>query len=459
MAEADEVEYLPPWTEHEFRRYLTCGILAFGFARARCSDCRQERLVAFSCKGRCVCPSCTNRRMAEVAAHLSDSVVPAVPMRQWVLSVPKRLRPYLMRDSELAGAVLRILLRVIRRELRGSVRGRLPREARLGAVSFLHRFGSALNPHPHFHLAITDGLFARGEEDDDGPLRFRPAADLDAARARALTPILQRRILRLYVRRGLLTEMDAEDMLTWRGTGGFSLDGSVRIAAHDRAGLERLLRYCARPPFALHRLRPESTRVPLSSSDARLIYELPRPARDGRTRVRLSPLELIDRLARLVPPPRVHRHRYHGVFAPNARWRREATRYGREDAEVIGSNPPDRAADATGHICDHATDRGPRRRWAQLLAQVYEVHPLRCPACHGEMRILAFLTDPGVVRPILRHLHIPEHPPPITPARGPPQTELLAVDPPSPWDQARQATHGRDPFDQSLPGDDGTWSA
>jgi hypothetical protein len=75
------------------------------------------------------------------------------------------------------------------------------------------------------------------------------------------------------------------------------------------------------------------------------------------------------------------------------------------------------------------------------------------------MRILAFLTDPGVVRPILRHLRIPEHPPPIRPARGPPQTELLALDPPSPWDRETHASPDRDPFDQSLPGDDGTWSA
>jgi hypothetical protein len=94
MAEAEEVPHLPPWTEHEFRRYLTCGILAFGFARARCTDCREERLVAFSCKGRCVCPSCTNRRMAEVATHLSDSVVPAVPMRQWVRAQAASAAPH-----------------------------------------------------------------------------------------------------------------------------------------------------------------------------------------------------------------------------------------------------------------------------------------------------------------------------------------------------------------------------
>jgi hypothetical protein len=97
--------------------------------------------------------------------------------------------------------------------------------------------------------------------------------------------------------------------------------------------------------------------------------------------------------------------------------------------------------------------------YSRMTAPPGDVHPLRCPACHGEMRILAFLTDPGVVRPILHHLRIPEHPPPVAPARGPPQTELLAHDPPSPWDTEHNPPPGGDPFDQSLPGDDGIWSA
>ncbi len=92
--------------------------------------------------------------------------------------------------------------------------------------------------------------------------------------------------------------------------GGFSVDASVRIEADDRAGLERLLRCCARPPFALERL---------AAIDAqRLIYRLPKPGPDGRTELILSPLELIQRLAALIPPPGAHRHRYHGVLAPNA---------------------------------------------------------------------------------------------------------------------------------------------
>jgi hypothetical protein len=74
------------------------AILAHGFARAPCEDWGHERLIPFSCNGRGICPSCNARRICEVAAHLTDAVLPHVPIRQWVLSVPKRLRPYLHRD-------------------------------------------------------------------------------------------------------------------------------------------------------------------------------------------------------------------------------------------------------------------------------------------------------------------------------------------------------------------------
>src|SRR5216683_2692173 len=77
---------LPRFVVGEFERYLACGILAHGFARVRCADCGDELLVAFSCKGRGFCPSCTTRRMHDTAAHLVDRVLPRVPVRKWVLS-------------------------------------------------------------------------------------------------------------------------------------------------------------------------------------------------------------------------------------------------------------------------------------------------------------------------------------------------------------------------------------
>jgi hypothetical protein len=94
------------------------------------------------------------------------------------------------------------------------------------------------------------------------------------------------------------------------GDGGFSVDASVRIEGENRAGLERLVRYCARGPLALERLHAPAGLEALSSPEARLTDRLPEPDRHGRGVLRLAPLELLKRLARLVPPPRIHRHRY-----------------------------------------------------------------------------------------------------------------------------------------------------
>src|SRR5450759_962097 len=106
-----------------------------------------------------LCPSCNTRRMVETAAHLSDHVWQPLPLRQWVLAVPKRLRYFLHDDAVLQGVVVRILLRAVERCLREHS-PRSSAAARLGAVVFIHRFGSALNAHRHLHCCIIDGAFA-----------------------------------------------------------------------------------------------------------------------------------------------------------------------------------------------------------------------------------------------------------------------------------------------------------
>ncbi len=106
-----------PYVRKAFAKYLECGVFAHGFASARCGDCGHDYFVAFSCKGRGVCPSCNTRRMVETAAHLTDHVLPRLPVRQWVLLVPKRLRYFLQRDGVVLNMVLRIFLRVITQSL------------------------------------------------------------------------------------------------------------------------------------------------------------------------------------------------------------------------------------------------------------------------------------------------------------------------------------------------------
>ena len=135
----------PAYVEKAFRKYLECGIFAHGFARVRCDDCGDDFFVAFSCKGRGVCPSCNTRPMAEAAAHLTDHVFPRLPVRHWVLSVPKRLRYYLQRDKGALNAALRIFLRVVQQSLQTHCPGAAQCDLaslHLGAVAFIHRFSS-----------------------------------------------------------------------------------------------------------------------------------------------------------------------------------------------------------------------------------------------------------------------------------------------------------------------------
>ena len=89
---------LPRFVREEFERYLHCGILAHGFARVHCGACGHDLLVAFSCKNRGICPSCSARRMHDTAFHLVDRVLPRVPMRQWVVTFPRRVRYHLASD-------------------------------------------------------------------------------------------------------------------------------------------------------------------------------------------------------------------------------------------------------------------------------------------------------------------------------------------------------------------------
>lgn len=173
-----------------------------------------------------------------------------------------------------------------------------PDPARLGAVTFVHRFGSALNGNLHFHCCVIDGLFSA----EDEALRFDEAAITREAIAKVQAEVRER-ILRLFERRSLLSPEDVETMRRWGHEGGFSLNASVTVAAWDRAGLERLFRYCARPIFASERLQ-------WIDKDRRLVYRLPKPRPDGQSVLYLTPLAFLDKLAGLIPPPRKHRHRF-----------------------------------------------------------------------------------------------------------------------------------------------------
>jgi hypothetical protein len=440
----------PRFVEKELRRYLECGQLANGFVRLRCKSCGYERLLAFSCKGR-LCPSCHARRMHDVAFQLVDNVLPRIPFRQWVFTLPRPIRFLMARDKEVLSGVHSIFVRTLfawQRRAAKKLDGLdnvLP-----GAVTFVQLFGSALNLNPHFHSLLTDGVFVDlGAEKELVFLEQMPPTQDEVEE---LTWNLACRVTRFITawkeHNGLDGDESAQDPtdrlleralqtpLLARPTDpladqlgqtesyrcaffeGFSLHANAAVQAHDRKGLLRLCRYGARQAFSQKQL----SELP----DGRLRYALKRPwGPQGARELVLDPTELLHRLAALLPKPYLNLTRYSGIFAPNANRRNE----------VCPRRLPRRAHRHLPSVEDHDPQLqiplpgGPpppsRIPWAELLRRTFSVDVLKCPRClTGTLAVLAFITDPNVVLKILAHLRLPTEVPATAPARLDPQLEI-----------------------------------
>ena len=215
--------------------FLECGILAHGFLRLRCGECGHDKLLAFSCKRRGFCPSCGARRMSQTAAHLIDHVIPHVPVRQWVLSLPIPLRVLLAAQPALVTPVLQVVQRVVARHLLEAA-GLKADEGHGGAVTLIQRFGSAANLNIHLHCLVLDGVYRC---DADGlPTSTR------ANTGRAATPRPGRRCAtwrpdaaRLRVNPEVNAETHASCVHCWGlTTSGKRGDGLPGAALLERAG-------------------------------------------------------------------------------------------------------------------------------------------------------------------------------------------------------------------------------
>jgi hypothetical protein len=139
----------PQYVKDEVAAYLRCGLLQHGFARFACKSCGTERLVAYSCKNRGLCPSCIAKRSALTAAHLTDAVLPICPYRQWTISLPYELRFRLIRDGSLFTKAIRTFVRTVFAWQRKKAKALGYPEVHTGSVTFAQRFGSLLQrKHP-----------------------------------------------------------------------------------------------------------------------------------------------------------------------------------------------------------------------------------------------------------------------------------------------------------------------
>jgi hypothetical protein len=450
-AEANQVEKPP--AKHivkEIEEFLGCGVLARGFLRLKCDTCNSSRFVAFSCKRRGFCPSCCGRRMNEGAAYLVDYVFPHVPIRQWVISFPIPVRFWMARNPKLITLSLGIFHRALVAHYRaaGKKMG-ISGQALTGAITVVQRFGSALNGNIHFHILALDGVYVPGPS---GTLQFvetpRPAAE----EVMSLIGTIQRRMLRALQRRGLVQKLEAENggdaeseeslealcqgaSVQYRlamGTppgrpvrrigslgfigedpkptgalsaiiGGYSLHAGTYVHQNDRAGLERMCRYLLRPPVAEDRLEVRSSPQPQGTDS--VVYKLKSQWSDGTKAILLTGVEFVEKIVSIIPQPRIHGTRFHGVLAPHSAHRKL----------VVPAPEPVKQQIEVADSTKSRPTRHPRLKWAQLLSRVFGVDVTQC-SCGGKLTVIAAIMDEDQIRRILDHMGLPSQVPKFWPA-------------------------------------------
>jgi hypothetical protein len=357
-------------------------------------------------------------------------------MRQWVLSLPMPLRYLLAWQPELVAAVSGIFVAAVFRHLKMVAKRelRLARqdEAHPGAVCMVQRWGSAVNLNVHLHVLATDGAFL---VDESGQPEFRALPAPSRAEIAAVAWEVCERVVALLRKRGqwmdappendelaetepLLAQLYAasisgtlvmgpnagrrqlrlygapareagEEHSHARNGYGFDVDASVRVPAHERQRLEGLLRYMLRPPLSKSRL----TRL----EDGRYRVKLKKSWSDGTTHIILDGVELIGRLAALIPPPRAHLTRYYGVFAPRARLRRAIIPKPEPEIREC-SSPPSPPA---GTLAAGEKRRQRRLSWAALLRRVFAIDVLKCDRCGSRMQRVEWCLRPERIKAVL----------------------------------------------------------
>jgi len=360
-----EYGYLREEVSQVLNSYLNCGLLEHGAARVYCDECQYSLLVAYSCKKRGVCPSCSAKRAVIFAEHLYEEVLEEVSHRHIVFSTPKRLRPYFKYNRKLNGILFRAAWQSVKEAFREE------QQQQVGLILTLQTAGEALNWHPHLHGVITDNHQLCEEELEAVTKRFAELVLLGLAKEE------------------LITEDVMEQILSQEHS-GFSV--WVGEPFRDEESEKFVARYIERGALSLEKL---------SVQDDLVIYT----TKDGKVR-EYEALDFLALLTTHIPNNYESVTRYYGAYSSRVRGER---------AKILKSAQ----SEVDPNLTPIEVDSPPPRvssTWAACIKRIYELNPLECPRCKSEMRIIAFLQDPKEISKIIKSLRIEKAraPPPLS---------------------------------------------
>lgn len=318
------------------------------------------------------------------------------------------------------------------------------------AVNVMHTWGDLLDFHPHVHALVAWGLF-----DERGDFHGAPPIPAEVIR-----DLFMHKVFKLMLQEGVITEDLVADMRSWPHSGFHAWVGPL-VSCLDARGMENMSQYTARGPISLDKLDlvpgaedkggtlelewPEDAGSPSAPApsgrlaragaedersragagaqvNARVICRAGKyiAKHKGDTRV-FDPLSFIAELTTHIPNHHQKMAIYYGRYSNRSRGLRKkaALRLAGGQGQAI---PPGENALALAPEPEDAWRNASKANWARFIKKVYEVDPLRCHACPGTMRIVAFIVDTAVIYRILKHLDLLGKDPPSPNIRGPPAT-------------------------------------
>ena len=366
-----------------FTRFLNCGVLRHGAARAYCTNCNHSILIAFSCKRRGLCPSCQAKRAVLYAEHLHENVLLRESHRHLIFSLPKRLRIYFRYERSL----FQVLYRAAWESWNEYVSDNLRDAGRTGAVMALHSAGELLHWHPHIHAIALNGLVP-----EDGSFSELPALDTNV-----LEQSFSEKVFSALLDRGLISDEIVESMKSWKHS-GFNVYSAEPIGAEDERARLFLGRYLKKSPVAANRLS-------IDESDSEPVVVYRKLSDEGEETRTFSPLEFLAELSLHIPKVFEQTSRMYGCYSSSTRGklarvaRFERWRLGR-DATSEESENNKQAASAS---------------FARCMKMVFEIDPLKCRKCGHQMKIVAFVFNSREIEKLADNLGLVtwRAPPPI----------------------------------------------
>jgi hypothetical protein len=325
------------------------------------------------------------RDVHDYTCFYSEKVLLKLPHRQFVFTLPKLLRPFFKYDRNLFEEVSRIIFSIIHDFYSETVKTRI----KTGVVVSYQSFGDLMRWNPHYHCLVLEGGI-----DERSSFHHIPIKDTSP-----LTEVFRRRILKLFVERGLLDSHFARKILSWKHS-GFSVDNSVPIPASSRKARVNLSQYIVRHPVSLQKIL-------YARSNGTIIYKTKYNVYWKENIKLFKANDFIAELTQHIPPKHKHLIRYYGLYSSRTKGKAH------KDCSLakFRCHAAPKKKPSQEHETETIAHKASRPSWARLIQKVYEVDPLICEKCGHEMKVIAVITNSHEVRKILECLKRNNAPP------------------------------------------------